>query len=70
MRCALARAYTDDPMHPVSGTAYEPAVIRITASARDTSGAVFRRRAIVRIAPLPSEQEFTYRILLGEKESD
>lgn len=70
VRRALARAYPDDPMHPVSGTAYEPAVIRISASARDTSGTIFRRVAIVRIAPLPSEQDFTYRILLWEREAD
>jgi general secretion pathway protein K len=66
VRQALTAAYPYDTPQTVAATVYEPAVIRVTAMARQTDGSRFRRVAVVRVVPAEPDENFVYKILSWE----
>jgi general secretion pathway protein K len=66
VRQALTAAYPYDTPQTVAATVYEPAVIRVTAVARQTDGSRFRRVAVVRVVPAEPDEHFVYKILSWE----
>jgi general secretion pathway protein K len=66
VRQALTAAYPYDTPQTVAATVYEPAVIRVTAMARQTDGSRSRRVAVVRVVPAEPDEHFVYKILSCE----
>jgi general secretion pathway protein K len=66
VRQALTEAYPFDAAQPIAADVHEVAVIRVTATAQVIKGGRFRRVAVVRVAPVEPEDDFTYRILSWE----
>jgi general secretion pathway protein K len=66
VRRALREAYPDDAMQPAAAIASEVAVIRVTATAQETTGNRFQRVAVMRIASAARNDNFAYKILSWE----
>lgn len=67
VRQAILEAYPDGSDQAAAATMGDVPVIRVTATAREATGARFRRVTVVRVAPAEPDDSFVYKILSWEE---